>query len=54
MVGGEVKFNEFYDNCPVIQAQGDQKVSRINLIRAVWQIMERGLYLLGIETVDEM
>lgn len=48
------KFNEFYDNCPVIQAEGQQKSFRINLISAVWQIMERGLYLLGIETVDEM
>ena len=48
------KFNEFYDNCPVIQATGDQKIFRLNIIQSVYQVMERGLYLLGIETVEEM
>ncbi len=47
-------FNTFYHACPVLQAEGDVRVFRLRLIRAVEQVMERGLRLLGIETVVEM
>ena len=47
-------FNNFYQDCPVRQAEGDTKSFRLHLISMVEQVMEKGLYLLGIETVDEM
>ena len=47
-------FNSFYEKCPVLKAEGDLQVFRVNLIKVVEQVMERGLYLLGIQTVDEM
>lgn len=47
-------FNAFYDNCPVLQADEPVRAFRLQLIQAVAQVMERGLYLLGMETVEEM
>jgi len=47
-------FNSFYEKCPVLKAEKSQQAFRVNLIKTVEQVMERGLYLLGIQTVDEM
>lgn len=47
-------FNTFYHACPVLQAEEDVKRFRLRLIAAVEAVMTRGLYLLGIATVDEM
>jgi len=47
-------FNNFYTNCPVIQAEEKVKIFRLNLIQAVLQVMEKGLWMLGIDTVEEM
>ena len=47
-------FNRFYNEAPVLKAEGETKVFRLHLIKAVEQVMARGLYLLGIETVEEM
>ncbi|MFA7654076.1 MAG: arginine--tRNA ligase [Candidatus Magasanikbacteria bacterium] len=47
-------FNDFYDHCPVLQADEKTKIFRVNLIQAVLQVMEKGLWMLGIETVEEM
>jgi len=47
-------FNYFYDHCPVIQAEEKIKNFRLNLIQAVLQVMKKGLWMLGIETVEEM
>ncbi len=48
------KFNEFYSQCPILQAEEETQKFRLRLIKEVRQVMERGLYLLGIETVKEM
>lgn len=47
-------FNNFYHACPVLKAEEKEKIFRLNLIKSVEQIMTRGLYLLGIETVEQM
>lgn len=47
-------FNTFYHACPVMQEEGDIRNFRVALISCVLTVMERGLYLLGIETVEEM
>lgn len=47
-------FNNFYHECPVIQAEEETREFRVLLIQAVAVVMTRGLYLLGIETVEEM
>jgi len=49
------KFNSFYENCPVLQAENKQIGDfRLQLIRMTEQVMERGLSLLGITAIDEM
>ncbi|HYE59740.1 MAG TPA: arginine--tRNA ligase [Candidatus Kapabacteria bacterium] len=47
-------FNTFYHDCPVLHADETTKQFRLQLIAAVEQVMINGLYLLGIETVEEM
>ena len=48
------KFNLFYQNCPILTAEEDQKNFRLMLTRATGEIIEKGLYLLGIKTVEKM
>jgi len=47
-------FNAFYAACPVLDAEEDVQAFRIALIKTVKDVMTRGLYLLGIETVEKM
>ncbi len=47
-------FSVFYENCPVLKADEDIKIFRLNLIDKVRGVLERGLYLLGIESVEKM
>lgn len=47
-------FNNFYHECPVLKAEKKEKEFRLKLIQSVEQVMSKGLYLLGIETVGEM
>lgn len=47
-------FNNFYQACPVLQAETGIKDFRLQLIVRVKEVMEEGLSLLGIETVEEM
>ncbi|MFH1946743.1 MAG: arginine--tRNA ligase [Candidatus Magasanikbacteria bacterium] len=47
-------FNSFYENCPVVKAEGEIRIFRLQIIKSVAQVMKKGLYLLGIETVEEM
>ena len=48
------KFNKFYDECPVIKADGDVKAARLRLVASTKQVIKNGLYLLGIESPEEM
>ncbi len=48
-------FNEFYHACPVIKADNkEQQVFRLKLIQAFRITLKNSLYLLGIETMNEM
>lgn len=48
------RFNDFYEACPVLKSSGAVRALRLQIIRAVLQVAEQALYLLGIETVEEM
>lgn len=47
-------FNSFYDACPVIQSEGPVRTFRLRLLGVVQTVMARGLWILGIETVERM
>ncbi|MFH1142160.1 MAG: arginine--tRNA ligase, partial [Candidatus Uhrbacteria bacterium] len=48
-------FSSYYEAVPVLQAKSNQVVaSRLATVDAVRQVLENGMHLLGIETLDEM
>lgn len=47
-------FSDFYQACPVLSVDDVTKSFRLGLLSAVLLVAERGLYLLGIKTVEEM
>jgi arginyl-tRNA synthetase len=48
-------FHRFFEHCPVLKAESDGlKNSRLHLCRLTGEVLKRGLYLLGLETVEEM
>lgn len=47
-------FNTFYQECPILKAEGAMRLQRLRLSKAVSVVMERGLFLLGIHTVEQM
>ncbi|MHA1733755.1 MAG: arginine--tRNA ligase [Promethearchaeota archaeon] len=47
-------FNEFYHSCPVNRAEPPTKEARLLLIECVRVVVETGLKLFGIETLEEM
>ena len=47
-------FNYFYHECSVLKAEADVSTFRIQLSTSVLAVMEHGLDLLGIKTVEEM
>lgn len=48
-------FNSFYGSIQILQAQDEKiKNARLSLAKAVLQILENGLNLIGIETVEKM
>lgn len=48
------KFNQFYDKCPVLQAESSQKESRLALCYLTAVTLKLGLSLLGIKVVERM
>lgn len=48
------KFNQFYDKCPVLQAEEPQRTSRLILCDLSARTIKLGLYLLGIQVVERM
>jgi len=49
-----VRFSTFYENCPVLQAAGQLRQSRLTLCRLTAEVLKTGLDVLGIETVEQM
>jgi len=47
-------FSEFYEKNQVIKAEENIRNARLNLIKAVKQVLRNSLFLLGIEAPDEM
>lgn len=47
-------FAEFYEKVPVLQAEESIAKSRLAVVQSTMQVLENGLKLLGIDTVDEM
>lgn len=47
-------FNDFYNQCPVLQAEGDVRASRIRLTAAAKQAIANCLYFLGITAPQAM
>jgi arginyl-tRNA synthetase len=48
------RFTSFYEACPVLKADEAMRNYRLALLTHVLQVMEKGLGLLGVETVEEM
>jgi arginyl-tRNA synthetase len=47
-------FSQYYEHVPVLQAKADEIPERLALLSAVAQVLQNGLGLLGIATVEEM
>lgn len=47
-------FSQFYQDCPVIEAEGDAKQVRLVLVKAVATVLKTGLWALGISVVERM
>jgi arginyl-tRNA synthetase len=48
------KFTGFYENCPVLKAEGAVRDSRLALCDLTARVLKQGLDVLGIETVEQM
>ena len=47
-------FNDFYNQCPVLQAEGDTRTFRLSLVAAAKQALANSLALLGIQAPEFM
>jgi arginyl-tRNA synthetase len=47
-------FTGFYENCPVLKAEGTLRDSRLVLCELTARVLRQGLDVLGIETLDQM
>ena len=47
-------FSNFYQLCSVLEAEPVTQAFRLRLVKTVKEVMQSGLKLLGIETVEEM
>lgn len=48
------RFARFYENCPVLKAEGAARKTRLVLCDLTGRLLKEGLGLLGIETVEQM
>jgi arginyl-tRNA synthetase len=47
-------FTRFYESCPVLKAEPQQRASRLILCDLTARVLKQGLELLGIETLEQM
>ena len=47
-------FASFYENCPVLQAEGDIRAQRLALCNLTGRVLKTGLETLGLETTERM
>jgi arginyl-tRNA synthetase len=48
------RFTAFYENCPVLKADAEQRASRLMLCDLTARVLHHGLEVLGIETLEQM
>lgn len=48
------KFNKFYDECPILVEDNKIRNARLNVVYMVKETIKNALYLLGIESPDQM
>lgn len=48
------KFHSFFEECPVLKSDSPQRESRLALCELTARVLKQGLFLLGIETVEQM
>jgi arginyl-tRNA synthetase len=47
-------FTSFYENCPVLKSEGRVRQTRLALCFLTGKVLQQGLSLLGIETLEQM
>ena len=47
-------FARFYENCPVLKAEGPQRAARLALCEVTAKVLKQGLEVLGIEVTETM
>lgn len=47
-------FSTFYEQCPVLKSDGEVRSSRLGLCAATGRVLERGLWMLGIDAPERM
>ncbi len=47
-------FMRFYESCPVLKAEGDERATRLGLCQLTAKTLKQGLNLLGITTLEQM
>jgi arginyl-tRNA synthetase len=47
-------FTSFYENCPVLKSEAEQRASRLVLCDLTARVLKQGLDVLGIETLEQM
>jgi arginyl-tRNA synthetase len=47
-------FTAFYEKCPVLKSEGEQRASRLVLCDLTARVLKRGLDVLGIEALEQM
>jgi arginyl-tRNA synthetase len=48
------RFTAFYENCPVLKAEPEQRASRLVLCDLTGRVLKQSLEVLGIETLEQM
>ena len=48
------KFTSFYENCPVLKSEAEQRASRLAICHLTARVLKQGLDVLGIETLEQM
>ena len=48
------RFTAFYENCPVLKSEAEQRASRLVLCDLTARVLKQGLHVLGIQTLEQM
>jgi arginyl-tRNA synthetase len=48
------RFTSFYENCPVLKSEAEQRACRLALCDLTARVLKQGLDVLGIETLEQM